>query len=254
MFILLMGPPGAGKSTQAARLRTLVGVPHVATENLVRRHINDRTPNGRLAATYVYAGELVPSSVVTAMAMAEITSPQCTAGILLEGFPRTVRQAIFLDQALDRMGRQVGGVLVLTAPPDLLVERVTGRRICSGCGASYHTTDQPPMAAGRCAGCRGDLVSRSDDTAATARARFAAYAGETRPLLGFYQSRGLVTEVDGIGSPEEVTRRLRNASPLVAQQSGVATRRRSDRSRPAHPTRLTSSIVSGPLQNWLTPA
>ncbi|GGU93290.1 adenylate kinase [Streptomyces filipinensis] len=208
MDLLLIGPPGVGKGTQAARLRQALGVPHLSTGDLLRRHVAEGTRLGAAAAAHMRRGDLVPDALVTEMALDQILGPSCAAGVALDGFPRTPAQAEALDSALAGQRRELAAVLHLTAPEETLLRRLTGRRTCRGCGASYHLDANRPRAAGRCDICGDRLVQRADDTAEIARARLVVHTRQTQPLLERYRRAGVLHEIDGCGDVDDVTRRL----------------------------------------------
>lgn len=211
MDLVLMGPPGVGKGTQAALLQDRLGLVHVSTGEVLRRHVADRTPLGEAAHGHMLRGGLVPDELVTAMALDLVGSARCRAGVLLDGFPRTLAQARALDGALAEQDRRVDAVVWFSAPEDLLVQRLTGRRTCSGCGAGYHVLDRPPAVADVCDACGADLVRRADDDEATARARLREYAATAAPVREHYESAGVVRYVDGTGSVAEVAALLPTA-------------------------------------------
>ncbi|MGW5433886.1 adenylate kinase [Streptomyces sp. NPDC004059] len=208
MDLLLIGPPGVGKGTQAARLRQALGVPHLSTGDLLRRHVTEGTRLGAAAAAHMQRGDLVPDELVTEMALGQILGPSCAAGVVLDGFPRTPAQAEALDIALAAHGRRLTAVLHLNAPARTLLRRLTGRRTCGGCGDSYHLDTRKPRTPGRCDSCGQRLVQRADDTAETARTRLAVHARQTQPLLARYHQAGVLHEVDGCGDVGAITRRL----------------------------------------------
>jgi adenylate kinase len=208
MDLLLIGPPGVGKGTQAARLRQALGVPHLSTGDLLRRHVAEGTRLGTAAAAHMRRGDLVPDDLVTAMALDRILGPSCAAGVVLDGFPRTLAQAEALDTALAGHGRRLAAVLHLTAPEQTLLRRLTGRRTCAGCGDSYHLDGRRPRTPGQCDTCGQRLVQRADDTQETARTRLAVHTRQTQPLLARYRLAGVLHEVDGGADVDDVTGRL----------------------------------------------
>ncbi|MGW3356893.1 adenylate kinase [Streptomyces bungoensis] len=208
MDLLLIGPPGVGKGTQAARLRQTLDIPHLSTGDLLRRHVSEGTRLGAAAAAHMRRGDLVPDELVTEMALGQILGPPCAAGVVLDGFPRTPAQAEALDVALAAHGRRLTAVLHLNAPDRTLLRRLTGRRTCGGCGDSYHLDTRKPRTPGRCDSCGHRLVQRADDTAETARTRLAVHTRQTQPLLARYRLAGVLHEVDGCGDVGDITRRL----------------------------------------------
>lgn len=208
--LILLGPPGAGKGTQAGRLSAELGLPHVSTGDLFREHRAKGTELGRRAQEYMDSGRLVPDDLVLDMLFDRVAKPDCARGFLLDGFPRTLPQA----EALDR--RLAGGtsvcVLDLRVSDRVLVDRLGGRRTCRQCGSIHHVRTSPPKTAGRCDRCQGELYVRTDDEAATIEKRLAVYREQTQPLQGYYQKKGLLQEVDGDRAPDEVFRSLRQAT------------------------------------------
>lgn len=208
--LILLGPPGAGKGTQASRLCAELGLPHVSTGDLFREHRAKGTELGRRAQEYMDSGRLVPDDLVLDMLFDRVAKPDCARGFLLDGFPRTLPQAEALEKRLGS-GSSVR-VLDLRVADKALVERLTGRRTCRQCGNIHHIRSSPPKVAGRCDRCSGELFTRTDDEAATVEKRLAVYREQTQPLQGYYQKKGLLQEVDGDRSPDEVFRSLRQAS------------------------------------------
>ncbi|MEV6836360.1 adenylate kinase [Streptomyces sp. NPDC051133] len=221
MDLLLIGPPGAGKGTQAARLRQALGIPHLSTGDLLRRHVAEGTRLGTSAAAHMRRGDLVPDELVTEMALDQIRERSCAAGVVLDGFPRTLTQAEALDTAMAGDGRRLAAVLHLTAPDETLLRRLTGRRTCGGCGNSYHLDTRKPRTPGQCDSCGHRLVQRGDDTTETARARLAVHTRQTQPLLARYRRAGVLHEIDGCGDVGDITRRL--LAVLAPRATGSST-------------------------------
>lgn len=209
MIVVLLGPPGAGKGTQAERLAAGMGLVHVASGDLFREALAAQTPLGRQAQQYMERGELVPDDLTVRMVLERMAQPDCQAGVVLDGFPRTVAQAEALDQALAAQGKQVDAVLLIAVSDEVVLERLTGRRICRNCQAPYHIVFNPPAAEGRCDRCGGPLYQRDDDREETVRRRLEVYQAQTAPLISYYRQRGLLREVDGSGDLEAVATRLR---------------------------------------------
>ncbi len=208
MIVILMGAPGAGKGTQAEGLAEKLGVPHVASGDLFREALQKGTPLGLKAKGYMERGELVPDEIVIGMILERLAQPDCEKGVVLDGFPRTLAQAEALDRALAEQGRKVDRVLFLEVPEEDLVQRLTGRWICRQCQASYHTLFRPPKVEGVCDRCGGELYQRPDDREETVRRRLEVYFEQTTPVLEYYRRRGVLVSVDGLGSIDEVRRRL----------------------------------------------
>ncbi|MBL8862708.1 MAG: adenylate kinase [Planctomycetes bacterium] len=208
--LILLGPPGAGKGTQASRLCAELGLPHVSTGDLFRAHRAQGTDLGRRAQEFMDSGRLVPDDLVLDMLFERVAQPDCVRGFLLDGFPRTLPQAEALEKRLPT-GTAVR-VLDLRVADAALLERLTGRRTCRQCGNIHHVQNSPPKIAGRCDRCGGELYTRSDDEAATVAKRLAVYREQTQPLQGWYARKGLLSEVDGERAPDEVFRSLRTAA------------------------------------------
>jgi adenylate kinase len=205
--LILLGPPGAGKGTQAARLSLDLGLPHVATGDLFRENREKGTPLGKRAQEFMDKGVLVPDEVVLEMLFDRVARKDCAAGYLLDGFPRTLPQAEALERRLGKGARlHVASLLV---PDPILLDRVTGRRTCRNCGNVHHVRNARPRVEGKCDRCGGALVQRPDDTESVFRDRLAVYRKQTQPLEGFYRSRGLLTEVAGDREPDRVFESLR---------------------------------------------
>lgn len=211
MRIVLLGPPGAGKGTQAQTLYQTFGIPHISTGDLLRQAVREETALGKQARSYMDKGELVPDDLVTAMVAERLQQADCAPGFLLDGFPRTIAQADALAAELARSGRKLDGVVSLMVARADLVERLSGRRVCRECGAMYHERFEPPKKAGVCDRCQGALYQRSDDNAETVNSRLSVYERSTAPLLAYYRDRSLLYEIDGNGTPEEVSQRILNA-------------------------------------------
>jgi adenylate kinase len=201
MILILLGPPGAGKGTQAKLLASALAVPHVSTGDMFRDHKARGTEIGKRVQAIMDAGGLVTDDVTNAMVEERLGRPDVAAGCILDGYPRTVGQAGFLDGLLARLGRTVGKVISYEVSEAALVERIGGRRSCPACGAVYHVTQQPPRSAGRCDQEGAALVLREDDKPENVRKRMQEYAAKTAPLTAYYQARGQVAEVAGLGEP-----------------------------------------------------
>ncbi len=211
MVVILLGPPGAGKGTQAARLAERLGLAHVASGDLFREAVAAQTPLGQKAQGYMERGELVPDEIVVAMVLERLTRPDCRRGAILDGFPRTVAQAEALERDLSAQGKKADAVLLVNVPDEVVLERLTGRRICRNCQAPYHLTFHPPAQEGVCDRCGGALYQRDDDREETVRHRLRVYWEQTAPLISYYRQKRLLREVDGVGEVEEVGERLLRA-------------------------------------------
>lgn len=204
MIAILLGPPGAGKGTQGARITAQCGVPKISTGEIFRDLAASGTPLGLEAKSYWSAGKLVPDEIVVALVKERIEAPDCTIGFLLDGFPRTVRQAEILGELLTSMGCKLDGVINFAVRPEELVRRLSGRRTCANCGATYHVTALPPKRDEICDHCGQGLVQRTDDTPDSIRTRLEEYEAKTAPLLAYYNERGLLHDVEAGRSPDEV--------------------------------------------------
>jgi len=206
MRMILIGPPGAGKGTQAAFLVDRFRIPHISTGDMLRAAVKAGTELGRQADDFMKKGALVPDDLVIAMVIERIGQDDCRAGFMLDGFPRTRPQAEALDAALTGAGARLDTVLLIEVPDGLIVERITGRRSDPETGAIYHLKFNPPPA-----DVAGRVVQRKDDTEEACRARLDKYHSETAPVIPFYQGKGLLRRVDGVGTPAEVTARITSA-------------------------------------------
>ncbi|MFT4622306.1 MAG: adenylate kinase [Myxococcota bacterium] len=203
MRMIFIGPPGAGKGTQAARLVQRYSIPHISTGDMFRAAVKAGTPMGREADRYMKSGQLVPDEVVIGLVRERLGMDDVSVGFMLDGFPRTVPQAEALDAALRADGIELDAVVVLDVDDGLIVNRITGRRTDPVTGDIYHLEFNPPPAE-----VADRVVQRKDDTEAACRKRLASYHAQTAPIIPFYAARGLVRRVDGVGSPDEVTARI----------------------------------------------
>lgn len=206
--VILVGPPGAGKGTQAKQVAALYGVPHLSTGDMFRGNIARGTELGLRAKEFMNRGELVPDEIVVAMIEQRIAEPDCAKGFILDGFPRTVAQAEALDQMLSRAGFLEPLVIHVKLDPALILRRLTGRRMCKVGGEIYNIYDRPPKTPDRCDRDGGELVQRDDDREEVIRERLAAYHEYTEPVIAYYKRRDLVEDLDGSGAPEVVTHAL----------------------------------------------
>ncbi|MFC5910918.1 adenylate kinase [Streptacidiphilus monticola] len=208
MRIVLVGPPGAGKGTQAVLLAKTLSIPHVSTGDLFRANISQGTELGRLAKSIMDAGKLVPDEVTIAMVKDRLAQPDAAKGFLLDGFPRNTAQAVALDEILTESGIALDGVLDLEVPEDEVVKRIAGRRICRNDSSHvFHVAYNAPKTEGVCDICGGELYQRSDDTEETVRTRLEVYHTETEPIIEYYKQQGLVTTISALGPVNEVTER-----------------------------------------------
>lgn len=206
MYIVLLGPPGAGKGTQAQIIAKEFGLTHVSSGDLFRENLKNQTELGKLAQGYMNRGELVPDDVTIAMVKERISRPDCTNGALLDGFPRTPAQADALAAMLAELGGKVHCVPYISVPAEVLIERLGGRWTCPTCGRVYHEKYNPPKSAGKCDADGATLIQREDDKAETVERRIRVYMEQTLPLIEYYRQQGLLVEVDGTKSIEEVSR------------------------------------------------
>jgi adenylate kinase len=210
-YIILLGPPASGKGTQAVLLRDYLDLAHIASGDLFRENLKNETALGLKAKTYMDRGELVPDDITIAMVMDRLNRPDCARGALLDGFPRTLAQAQALDEALAEQGYSIEAVPSVAVPDEVLVERVSGRRICRACGESYHVLFNPSKQTGICDKDGGELYQRDDDKPETVRKRLQVYWKQTSPLIDYYRDRGVLVEIDGDQSIDAVQAALREA-------------------------------------------
>ncbi len=209
MNLVLFGPPGAGKGTQAKRLEDKYGIAQLSTGEMLRAEVAEQTEIGRTADTLMKEGKLVPDALITSMIDARLDREDCRGGFILDGFPRTVAQAEALDDVLAAKGLKLDRVLSIEVDDEAMVERIVGRFTCAKCGEGYHETFKRPKVDGVCDVCGStEFARRSDDNAETVRQRLKAYHQETAPVLHYYENQGLVETVDGMGSIDDVTASL----------------------------------------------
>ncbi len=197
MLIILLGPPGAGKGTQAERIVKKRQLAYIATGDILRNAVKAETALGRKAKQFMDQGQLVPDELVVEIVKERLADPDCAKGALLDGFPRTVNQAAFLEQVLPSVGFGIDRVLSIEVAEKELIERLTGRRVCSDCGASYHLKFKPPQVRNVCDQCGGDLFQRDDDSLETVEERLQVYKNQTEPLVNFYLDKKLLDRIDG---------------------------------------------------------
>lgn len=206
MKLILLGPPGAGKGTQAKMLTERFDIPQISTGDILRAAVKEGTPMGVKAKSFMDAGALVPDEVVIGIVRERLQKEDCAAGFILDGFPRTVAQADALKDTLHSLGKDLDAVISLEVDTEALVERLTGRRTCRECGKGYHVKFDPPRVAGRCDACDGELFQRDDDREETIRKRLEVYHEQTSPLVAYYGNEGLLVPIDGmqeIGTVQE---------------------------------------------------
>jgi len=213
--VIFLGPPGAGKGTQAQALASEWGVPHVATGDMLREAVAAKTPLGLEAKRHMDSGGLVPDEVVIGLVGERLAQPDARAGVVLDGFPRTVAQAEALDALFARKGLSLDRVVYFNVPRAELLRRLTGRRVCRACGRTYHLVSAPPKVADKCDACGGELYQRVDDSEATVATRLDVYQKQTSPLLEYYRGRNLLAEVAGEGPVAGVAEAIRKATNQV---------------------------------------
>ncbi len=212
-YIVLLGPPGAGKGTQAQVLAESTGLAHVSSGDIFRENLRNQTELGKLAQGYMNRGELVPDDVTIAMIRDRLSRSDCAKGAILDGFPRTPAQAQALSKMLEELNGKVVSVPYISVPAKVLIERLSGRWTCRTCGRVYHAAYNPPKTSGMCDDDGGELYQREDDQPATVERRIRVYMEQTEPLIDHYRASGLLVEVDGTQSIEAVTAALLAAIP-----------------------------------------
>ncbi len=208
MNLILLGPPGCGKGTQAKILIDTYHIPQISTGDILREAIKKESPLGIEAKTHMDQGSLVPDHLVIKIIEERLKQTDCNRGFILDGFPRTVAQAEALDTTLSEMGSKLEYVFSIEVDDEELIKRLTGRRVCRKCGESYHIEFNPPRQDGLCDSCQGELYQRDDDKEETIRNRLKVYQDQTSPLISFYQRKDVLHSIDGIGSIEEIKERL----------------------------------------------
>jgi len=206
--LIFMGPPGAGKGTQAKAAAERYAIPHVSSGDIFRGEIAEETELGLAIKTILAAGDLVPDEITVRAVVGRLEADDCRKGWLLDGFPRTKPQAGALDDALEEKGDHLDAVVYLAVDPEAIVRRMGGRRVCPSCGRSYHVEHIPPKTDGVCDACGAELIIRDDDKPETVRQRLATYEAATAPLIAYYDERNLLVRVDGNGPPDEVRQQL----------------------------------------------
>ncbi|MEJ5348407.1 MAG: adenylate kinase [Desulfosoma sp.] len=209
MNIILLGPPGAGKGTQAKRMIERYGIPQISTGDMLRAALKAGTPLGLEAKKYMDQGALVPDAVVVGLVKERIQQEDCKKGYMLDGFPRNVSQAETLDGMLKELGQKIDHVVCIDVPDQELIQRLTGRRTCRECGAGFHVMFDPPKKEGICDKCGGQLYQRDDDNEATVTSRLKVYADQTKPLIEYYEKQGKLRKIHGLGSIDEIFERIK---------------------------------------------
>ncbi|AJA49710.1 adenylate kinase [Clostridium pasteurianum DSM 525 = ATCC 6013] len=204
MKIILLGPPGAGKGTQAKQISTKYNIPHISTGDIFRKNISEKTELGVKAQSYIDKGLLVPDELTIDIIKDRLDNEDCKNGFLLDGFPRTVKQAEALELFLNQKGDKIDYVLLVKVPESSILERMTGRRVCLKCGASYHIKFNPPKVLGKCDACNSDIIQRKDDSEETVKERIDVYNKQTEPLIEYYDDKKIMHSVDGTQDIEVV--------------------------------------------------
>jgi adenylate kinase len=217
--IVLLGPPGSGKGTQASALERRSGIPQIASGDLLRANVRDNTGLGRKAKPYMDRGELVPDHLILDMMADRLAQPDAQRGYVLDGFPRTVKQAEALEERLRGLGQGLDAVVYLQVPEAEILRRLGGRRTCPQCNAIYHIDTMPPKRQGVCDKCSAGLVQRDDEKPGVVKKRLEVYAAQTQPLLDYYRARGLLSEVDGTIGVDNV---IREIEAIVASGRALA--------------------------------
>lgn len=202
--VVLFGPPGAGKGTQAKSICNRYSIPHISTGDIFRKNISENTPLGIEAKKYIDNGQLVPDEVTINMVKDRLQAEDCRMGYLLDGFPRTVHQANALEEFLDDRKESLDTALLIQVPSEFILERMTGRRVCPSCGASYHVKFNPTKIESKCDVCGSDIIQRKDDSEETVKERLAVYERQTQPLIEYYKEKDLLSVVDGTKAINEV--------------------------------------------------
>ena len=197
MRIILLGAPGAGKGTQASILSERLNIPHISTGDIFRANIKEGTELGKIAEKYINEGKLVPDEVTVGIVTDRISKSDCKNGFLLDGFPRTIPQAECLDKALEEINISLDAAINIDVPDEVIVNRMSGRRVCPKCGSSYHLKNIPPKAEGICDRCGSEIIKRKDDDEDTVLKRLSTYHEQTEPLINYYSNKGLLKNVDG---------------------------------------------------------
>lgn len=209
MNLILLGPPGAGKGTQAKRMVETYGIPQISTGDMLREAVKNQTQLGLEAKKFMDSGQLVPDEVVIGLVKERLGRDDCARGFMLDGFPRTVPQAEELDKVLAGMNKNLDHVISIEVPNEELMGRLTGRRTCKQCGSGFHVIFDPPKQEGVCDKCGGELYQRDDDNEATVSNRLKVYESQTKPLIDYYSAKGLLRPIDGVGAIDEIFARIK---------------------------------------------
>ena len=209
MCLLIMGAPGAGKGTQAALIKEAYNIKHISTGDMFRKAISEKTPTGIEAKSYIDQGKLVPDSVTNKLVRERLSEKDCENGFLLDGYPRNLAQAEELDKILKDLGIKLDAVINVSVDDNFLIERITGRRTCTKCGASYHVSFNKPKVEGICDECGSILIQRPDDSEETIKNRLSVYYEKTKPVLDYYEAQNIVKNVDGIGEINEIFEKIK---------------------------------------------
>lgn len=216
MNIIMLGAPGAGKGTIAAQMEERFGISHVSSGDIFRENIKNETELGKVAKDYIQKGQLVPDDITINMMLDTLKSDKCKDGFILDGFPRTLVQAEGLDKALEENGKKLELVILVDASNDQIVERLSGRRVCGKCGATYHIVNMPPKQEGVCDKCGGEVAQRKDDTKEVILDRLKTYDEQTKPLIDYYKSKGILKIVPGFTESQE--ERLKMIDAMVKEK------------------------------------
>jgi len=206
--IILLGPPGAGKGTQAKSISNKYSIPHISTGDIFRKNISEKTPLGIEAKSYIDKGHLVPDKLTIDIVQDRLEQEDCKSGFLLDGYPRTVNQAEALKNFLQEKGKKLDTALLIKVPKEYIIDRMTGRRVCLSCGASYHVKFNPTKVEGKCDICGSVVIQRDDDCEETVNERLEIYDAQTQPLIDYYKEQDLLSEVDGTQAINDVFKNI----------------------------------------------
>jgi len=226
MYVVVLGPPGAGKGTQTDILSREMNLPHIASGDLFRKALEEKTEVGLMARGYMDRGKLVPDAITIKMILERISQPDCASGCIFDGFPRTLAQAEVLDEALEGRGRNIDKAIYIDVPDEELVKRLSGRWLCRRCQTPYHMISSPPRVPGKCDKCGGELYQRSDDKEETVKERLRVFLAKTVPILDYYEKQGKLIRVRGDLGVQEVTKEIVSAvkAPAPTRAKGNVSR------------------------------